>query len=109
MIRWKNDARLFLSHTLRGETVGLEELGEGAGQLGRCAEERQGDRGAVRVLPRKRADTGRLAPLLCCLHDTHCTGAVRRWKWWVAVMGWRLSARKGIIGVAGLPGIRSMR
>ena len=33
MIRWKNDARLFLSHTLRGETVRLEEIDDGVWSL----------------------------------------------------------------------------
>jgi len=33
MIRWKNDARLFLSHTLHGETVGLEEIDDGVWSL----------------------------------------------------------------------------
>ena len=32
MIRWKN-ARLFLSHTLHGETVGLEEVDDGVWSL----------------------------------------------------------------------------
>lgn len=33
LIRWKNDARLFLSHTLHGETVGLEEIDDGVWSL----------------------------------------------------------------------------
>ena len=33
MIRWNNDARLFLSHTLHGETVGLEEIDDGVWSL----------------------------------------------------------------------------
>src|SRR5438034_2625045 len=32
MVRWK-DSRLFLSHTLRGETVGLEEIDDGVWSL----------------------------------------------------------------------------
>ena len=33
MIHWKNNARLFLSHTLHGETVGLEEIDDGVWSL----------------------------------------------------------------------------
>src|SRR6185295_5272052 len=33
MIRWKNNSRLFLSHTLHGEIVGLEEIDEGVWSL----------------------------------------------------------------------------
>ena len=33
MIRWKNNSRLFLSHTLHGETVGLEEIDDGVWSL----------------------------------------------------------------------------
>jgi len=29
LIRWKNNSQLFLSHTLHGETIGLEEIDEG--------------------------------------------------------------------------------
>ncbi len=33
MIRWKNNSRLFLSHTLHGEIVGLEEIDDGVWSL----------------------------------------------------------------------------
>jgi len=33
MVRWKNKERLFLSHTLHGETVGLEEIDDGVWSL----------------------------------------------------------------------------
>src|ERR1044071_8887401 len=33
LIRWKGNSRLFLSHTLHGETVGLEEIDDGVWPL----------------------------------------------------------------------------